>query len=285
MRGVSVEFPYYEFRFEAPVQRAVGDALGIQRTVFDGTEMLPFAPPEHPPRFDEPAVFVTGIRHAERVGGFAKSHCATRIYVGHGGDHLFSTDLTGAEEMSPQLTGAPFSNELWNAIRRAIAKMRQPIWLQRSAGCFVYDARQDVWAKETFGASIRTPFTDLALFRAAQMWSDWNRSRNTRPDKSILAHSLGEMLPKAVIERKGKVAYDGVWMRAYAAHGGHIGRMLEKTSQVLEHIGISPAWLLRRARQLSEWKPVSDREVLAAYAVSAWLISWGIEKVSDVRWE
>jgi hypothetical protein len=93
------------------------------------------------------------------------------------------------------------------------------------------------------------------------------------------------MLPDAVVQRKGKVAYDGVWMRAYAVHGEHIARTLDRASAVLEHIGVSPAWLLRRVRQLAAWQPVSDREILGAYGLSAWLISWGIERVSDVAWE
>jgi hypothetical protein len=74
-------------------------------------------------------------------------------------------------------------------------------------------------------------------------------------------------------------------MRAYAVHGEHIARTFDRTSSVLEHIGVSPGWLLRRVRQLAGWQLASDREVMAAYAVSVWLLSWGIDRVSDVAWE
>ncbi len=281
MRGISVEFPYYEFRFEAPVQRAVAAAMGIPRAVLDGTELFPFAPWQHPPRFDEPAVFVTGIRHAERVAGFATAHDATRIYVGHGGDQLFNTDLDGLEPMAASPSRAPFTRGAWRAVRQA----QEPAWRRRSTGCFVYDARQDVWVKETFGPTLRTPFSDNAVFRAALSWSRLCATQGRRPDKTILARALGDLLPDAVTGRKGKVAYDGVWMRAYATHGAHIGNMLERVAGPLEHIGANPAWLLERTRLLADWAPVSNREVLAAYAVAAWLVSWGIERVSDVAWE
>lgn len=281
MRGISVEFPYYEFRFEATVQRAVAAAMDIPRSVLDGTQLFPYAPWEHPPRFDEPAVFVTGIRHAEQVAGFAASHDATTIYVGHGGDQLFSTDLDGLEPMAARPNRAPFTREAWRAVRQAQA----PAWRRRSTGCFVYDARQDVWIKETFGPTLRTPFSDNAVFRAALSWSRLSAAQGRRPDKTILARALGGLLPEAVTGRKGKVAYDGVWMRAYARHGAHIGNTLERAAGPLGHIGANPAWLLERTRRLSEWAPVSDREVLAAYAVAAWLVSWGIERVSDVAWE
>ena len=281
MHGISVEFPYYEFRFEAPVQRAVAAAMDIPRAVLDGTELFPYAPWEHPPRFDEPTVFVTGIRHAEQVASFAASHDATRIYVGHGGDQLFSTDLAGLEPMATSPNRAPFSREAWRAVRQT----HEPDWRRRSNGCFVYDARQDVWVKETFGPTLRTPFSDNAVFRAALSWSRLCATQGRRPDKTILARALGDLLPDAVTGRKGKVAYDGVWMRAYAIHGEHIGNTLERVAGPLEHIGANPAWLFERTRRLADWAPVSDREVLAAYAVAAWLVSWGIERVSDVAWD
>lgn len=281
MRGISVEFPYYEFRFEASVQQAVAAAMDVPRSVLDGTKLFPYTPWEHPPRFDEPTVFVTGIRHAEQVASFAASHDATRIYVGHGGDQLFSTDLAGLEPMAASPDRALFSSEAWRAVRQA----QEPAWRRRSTGCFVYDARQDVWVKETFGPTLRTPFSDNAVFRAALRWSRLCATQGRRPDKTILARALGDLLPDAVTGRKGKVAYDGVWMRAYATHGAHIGSTLDRVAGPLEHIGASPAWLLERTRRLADWAPVSDREVLAAYAVAAWLVSWGIERVSDVAWE
>ena len=67
MLGVSVRFPYYEFRFEEEIQKAVGAELNVPRSVLDGTKLLPYSPPDVPVRFDEPTVFVTGIRHAEQV--------------------------------------------------------------------------------------------------------------------------------------------------------------------------------------------------------------------------
>jgi asparagine synthetase B (glutamine-hydrolysing) len=284
LHGVSVEFPYYEFRLEAPLQRAVGEALEISRSVLDGTTMFPYAPPDRLPAFDEPTVFVTGVRHAEQVARLAATCAASRIYVGHGGDQLFSTDLTEAEPISHGLARAAFSQRGCRTVTHVFGRIRLPRWRQRSTGCFVYDARQDVWVKEAFGPTVRTPFTDLALFRAARAWSRLSVSQGAKPDKTILAAALPDLLPQAVVERHGKVAYDGVWMRAYAAHAEHIGRMLDRTSTVLEHIGLSPKWLLRRVRQLSNWQPVSGREVLAAYAISSWLVSQDIERASDVTW-
>jgi hypothetical protein len=168
-------------------------------------------------------------------------------------------------------------------VAAAIAAIRASPWQYRGLGTFVYDARQDVWVKETFGPVIRTPFSDLAVFRAAQAWSRWCTARSVRVDKTILAEALPGWLPAEILQRRGKVAYDGVWMRAYEKHGDHIAAVFERAAPMLEALGVSAQWLVRRARQLQAWQPVSDREVLALYAVAVWLLGRGIERPADVR--
>ena len=286
MHGVSAAFPYYEFRFEEAVQQAVARSLGVTRTVIDGETTFPYTPALRPIRFDEPAVFVTGIRHAELVGELAAERGATHVYNGHGGDQLFATDLTEPESFAPRRPArGPFSRAAWRTMRRAAEEIRAATAARdRRAATFVYDARQDVWIKETFGAVLRTPFTDLAVFRAAVAWSRYCRARGGRPDKRVLADAAGDWLPAEVVERRGKVAYDGVWMRAYAANLEPIASAFERVAAVLARIGLSPAWLIRRAEALAAWQPVSDREVLAAYAIAVWLAAWGIEREADAVW-
>lgn len=285
VHGVSVAFPWYEFRFEEAVQAAVSEALAIPRIVLDGSALLPYAPARDLPRFDEPSVFITGIGHAEAVADFAAQRGAARVYTGHGGDQLFSTDLTSQEAVGPPPARAAFSRPGWRAFREALAQTRMPVWLRRDTACYVYHGRQDVWLKESRGITARTPFADLAVFRAALAWSRHSASQGARPDKSILARACGEWLPAAVLGRKGKVAYDGVWLRAYAVHQEHISRTIEGRAGVLEHIGLSPAWLQRRVRQLADWQPVGDREVIGAYALASWLKAWEVNRVIDVAWE
>jgi len=284
MRGISVEFPYYEFRFESDVQRAVASDFGIERVTLYGEQLLPYTTCGNMPQFDEPAVFVTGIRHADQVASFAKKCNATRIYTGHGGDQLFSTDLISDERVAHTPDRKLYSRMAWKTVKKSLRNIKNPAWHRRSTGCFVNDARQDVWAKESYGVNMRTPFADLAVFQAALLWSELNNSRGMNPDKSMLAYSLGEMLPNAVKERRGKVAYDGVWMRAYTAQHEHLVNTFDRCAEVLDYIGVSSVWLRRRADALAEWKTESDRDLLAGYSLATWLITWGIENVRDVAW-
>ena len=286
MRGVSVMFPYYEFRFERAVQQATAEHLGIAREELDGTQLFPYSPASVPVRFDEPSVFVTGIRHAEEVARFAARGGAERIYTGHGGDQCFATELLDREPLvSSGLEIGPFSRDAWQVVRRAMDATRRSDSLDRSLGTLVYDARPDVWIRETFGPTHRTPFSDLRVFRSALAWSRWCRQHGVRPDKSILAEAAGDLLPHAVVARKGKVAYDGVWMRAYHRNASRIASLFEQVDGVLAHIGVSAHWLQRRALELGEWRERSDREVLAFYGIAFWLSAWGITRAGDVPWE
>ena len=286
MQGVSVAFPFYEFRFESSVQQAVAEALSIPRFEMDGTELFPYTVSEIPPRFDEPSVFVTGIRHAERIARYAAQMGTERIYMGHGGDQCFASDLTARETLvSNAPSKGPFTRAAWGAVKRAINDIRCSPFTDRRAGTFVYDARQDVWVKETFGPTIRTPFSDLSVFRSALAWSRYCSALGMAPDKSILVDALPGLLPPAVVNRKGKVAYDGVWMRAYKQHANHITGVFDRTAAVLEHIGVSPSWLIKRVGALSAWRDFSDREVLALYAISVWLESWNFVRPRDVEWD
>src|SRR5690606_32790353 len=73
-------------------------------------------------------------------------------------------------------------------------------------------------------------------------------------------------------------------MRAYAANVVPLARAFEPVAGVLERIGLSPAWLIRRTAALAAWQAVSDRGGLAAYAIAVWLAAWGIERETDAEW-
>lgn len=284
LQGVSVEFPYYEFRFEADVQRAVARHLRVKRTILDGTALMPYAPTERSFRFDEPTVFATGMRHAEVVAELASTLQGDRIYMGHGGDQLFNTNIDEPEPTDPRPSLATFSRPGQRAVKRIIHLGHDTKWRRRTAACFVYDARQDIVMREVFGQTIRTPFTDLAVWRAARRWTLWSTAHGRRPDKSILADALPGWLADAVVNRRGKVAYDGVWVRSYAHHADDIGGAIERAGPLLREIGMSQEWLLRRVHELASWEDVPDREVIGAYGVASWFNSWEFDSPRHVSW-
>lgn len=88
--------------------------------------------------------------------------------------------------------------------------------------------------------------------------------------------------------RRGKVSWDGVGARAYAAHADSIVTEIDRVRGPLEQIGIDVRWVTGRVAQLARWENTTfgrdDKEVFAAYAIATWLRSWGVEQVSDCSW-
>ena len=287
--GVSLHFPYYEFRFEEQIQKAAAESLAISRIRLDGTTLLPFAPSDWWPRLDEPSISVIGLKQALTIARIAASEGLDRVLVGHGGDQLFAEELLSSETIRHPLARGAFSKTGWRAVRRVLALAESsPALLSRSALTFSYDARFDVTFKEAFGTIGRSPFTDLAVIRCGLSWAELSARLGLRQGKSILADAFAAELPSAVTGRKGKVPWDGVCARGYAQHASVIVEEIERVRGPLEHLGLDVRWLSRRVAQLAEGKKSTtareDREVIAGYALATWLRSWGVERVADCAW-
>jgi len=160
--------------------------------------------------------------------------------------------------------------------------------MRRSTLTYLHDARLDVTLKEALGVITRSPFSDLGLAKCGLSWSRLSANLGLWPAKDILADAFEAELPTEVTRRRGKVSWDGVCARAYAAHGDSIVTEIERVRGPLEQIGIDVRWVTERVGQLARWEKTSfgkdDKEVFAVCAVATWLRSWGVEQVSDCSW-
>lgn len=289
LHGVSVHFPFYEFRFEDAIQQDTARALHIPRSVVDGTELYSYAPPRFWPRLDEPATIVMALKRNQVMAELAVTEGTDRVYVGEGGDELFAEDVL---EPVPTLAPLPrelFSRRAWQTVAQTGENLRRPCeYGRRSLLTWVYDARLDVVVKDHYGVTTRSPFTDLAMARCGIQWATLKKELGLRQSKAILTEAFGSEMPQAVLSRRDKVPWDGVFARAYAAHGDTILAALDRSSRVLDHLGIDVPWLTRRVRRLSRWEctdfGTDDRLVFSAYAVATWLQSWGIDHPGEHRW-
>jgi len=287
--GVSVQFPYYEFRFEEEIQLAVANALSIPRLCLDGTELFAYAPPDWWPRLDEPATSMIGLKRDLTIARIASTESIDRILVGQAGDQLFSEDMLEPVPLSTTLARGAFSQRAWQEIEHAREIMQaNPSFLKRTTLTYLHDGRLDLALKEALGPTTITPFSDLEMILCGLSWARLSARRGVREGKRILADAFAAELPHAVTGRRSKVSWDGVCARAYGQHGEAIRNELEISSAPLEHIGLDVSWLVKRTKELARWEKTTfgkdDRELFAAYALAAWLRSWGIERVSDCSW-
>lgn len=285
MYGISAVYPYYEFKYEESLQKLVADSMKINRTLIDGTVLFPYSKVTKHPWLDEPSKFMTGAKFTESIGEFASSVNATKIYVGHGGDDLFDTDTNDLRLIDAQLDKSFFTKRAYQIITSVINKMIRPEWRHNNTGLFTYDGRLDTWVKETFSVSIRSPFSDLSVFRAAQIWSAYCRSKKIVVNKSILTTAFPEMLPIGLRQRKGKTRYEGIWARAYYHHGSSIADAVENCAEIFETIGILPGKIINRVKQLQNYKSNNEAHIIASFAIADWLLSHNLRKKRDIRWQ
>jgi len=140
--GVSLHFPYYEFRFEEDIQCAVAASLPVIRTRLDGTALLPYTPPAWWPRFDEPATCVIALARNLAIAGFASPDQLDRILVGHGGDHLFSENMLEPVIGPTPLVPGAFTTAGWLACESVLGGVQSiPSLLQRSTLTHIDDRR------------------------------------------------------------------------------------------------------------------------------------------------
>jgi hypothetical protein len=69
MRGVSVAFPFYEFRFESGVQQAVAEALAIPRGKSTAPSFFPIRPAKHRPASTNPRFLSPAFGIPRRLPG------------------------------------------------------------------------------------------------------------------------------------------------------------------------------------------------------------------------
>lgn len=286
--GVSISFPFYEFRFEETIQAETARALGVERVVLDGRDLYAYAPCETRLSLDEPAVISMISRREQAFASVARARGADTVFVGEGGDQLLSEHLFEPMRIDDQLDthalrpqGRATLYHVLRAMRAAPAE-----YLKRSTLAFSYDARLALAMKEAYGITTRTPFTDLGMVLCGIAYARLSAEHGFNEGKQIVADAFADVLPAAIMQRRGKVSWEGVYARTYQVHEGNLGKEFELCHPMLEKLGFDVWWLTRRVRALGRLENTdygrADREVMSAYALASWLNERGIQRHTDV---
>jgi asparagine synthetase B (glutamine-hydrolysing) len=112
------------------------------------------------------------------------------VLVGQGGDQLFSENMLQPIPAPTPLARGAFSASGWREVERARGLMHaSPVFFKRSTLTYLHDARLDVVMKEAFGASTRSPFTDLDVVRCGLSWAKVSARLGTRRMRTSLCGS------------------------------------------------------------------------------------------------
>lgn len=288
LSGVSISFPFYEFRFEDAIQIETARALGLERIAVDGRDLYAYAPCATRLPLDEPAVLSMISRREQSFARIARERGAHTVYVGEGGDQLLSEHLFEPMSIDDQLDTGALQPQVRAVFREVLRDMHAapPDYLKRSTLAFSYDARLAPAVKEVWGVTTRTPFTDLGMVLCGIAYARWCVEHGFNEGKKIVAEAFSDVLPGAIMRRRGKVSWEGVYARTYQAHEDALGTEFESCQDTLEKIGFDVGWLMRRVRALGRLEITdygrADREVMSAYALASWLNEKGIQRATAV---
>jgi hypothetical protein len=288
--GISISFPFYEFRFEEGIQMETAKALDAERAEVDGRKLYAYAPQEHRLSLDEPAIISMIAKREETFARIARNAGADTILVGEGGDQLLSEHLLQPMQVSDQIDRSVMRVQGRLALNNVLREMHTaPVdYLNRSTLNFSYDARLVPAIKERWKVTTRTPFTDLGMTMCGIAYARWCARHGFNPGKKILVEAFADILPEAILQRRGKVSWEGVYARTYVANEDSLSEEFESCHEALEEIGFDVQWLLGRVRALGRLEATEygrdDREVMSAYAIAYWLNEKRICKRIDCTW-
>lgn len=288
--GISISFPFYEFRFEDGIQIDVARALDAERMELDGRNLYAYAPQKHRVSLDEPVIICMIAKREETFAKIARNEGANTILVGEGGDQLLSEHLLEPMRVTNQIDRSVLKADKRLALDNVMRDMSAAPtdYLNRSTLNFSYDARLVPAIKELWGVTTRTPFTDLGMAMCGIAYAKWCAARGFNHGKKIIIDAFSDVLPEAVQQRRGKVSWEGVYARTYVAHEDSLSEEFESCHEALEEIGFDIQWLMKRVRALGRLEATEygrdDREVMSVHAIAYWLNEKGIHRRTDCTW-
>lgn len=276
--GLSIEYPYYEFRFERPkFIEPVYDMLGITPVWLDGASLGVFTPSDLP-YHDEPAFISIGMKQMELSFAAAGQAGADVIFNGQGGDQVMGViagewqpppdALKGIGWLKPDLADACRAQmDALAAYMRGDDPDRPHAFY---SGIMLHDGWPEFYYESGTGIRYECGFVSARLFDLVQAW------RRLYPDrrgfrKRAARHIFRDDLPPAIRDRRGKVAYNGAHIRSFIHNRGHIRKLIDRNRDALEQLGVDTGALRRNIDVICTGKSRSRRAVTAVLALALWL--------------
>lgn len=276
INAVTLVYPYYEFRRESRFADIAVASLGANHVRLDGASCLSFSDLalEHPT--SEPSLVLAGLGQHRKVFGAVQGQAAL-LLNGNGGDSLFAL---GPERQlryqTPPRQLDWMSPEFFAAFSAHLAKLRDHFSDGSGSEFLTGGNLDDRWIEREILPSSDITRTHLFMDPAvpALVAALWERVERPEHGKWILKRHFSELIPQEILHRPGKVAYNGIYVRAYRAAIAKLTSMVESYSDHLRETGISPDALKNHMLQLGKGKLDGDLEVSVVITYLMWLEGW-----------
>ena len=244
--------------------------------VLESDDELPFSQLRSAPVHDEPNLTVLSWALLSKKMSIAKLHGANVLLHGIGGDQVFEQRIGGATltRTAPRLGIASLA--LKYRLHKVIRSVRREVGGKSgyrfvNLGTMLYDGWADRYLGPRHGVRYEPGLTSLPIIRAARQFYLQCPNPN-RYSKHVIRTCFADDLPEAVLQRRSKVGFDGVYQRGARRHFDDAIGMLEAYTPQLENLGIRPGKVIKELSRIASIGWESDATpALAVLAWCAWI--------------
>ena len=254
--GVSLTYPYYEFRHEPAYIDAVNARVGWTPVLLDGARTLLFDDPLHVIDTSEPTRLASGYAQLSAVTQAALRGGARVLFSGHGADQIFGmSPYVRTTLFKPGVNLDLLQSRFAGEVRDHIASMRRlhedgdPRGHRHFfAALMLYDR----WVPSPAPAQLACDPGLLSVDTLRLSWEVFRRPRWREPGypgKPFAREAFADWLPESVRVRRWKVGYDGLYRRGFARNADRLISGIERERDHLEALGVDSARCVERLQR------------------------------------
>lgn len=299
--GISIEYPYYEFRFERPgFIEPVYEQLGIDAVYLDGGKIGMFDRMENLPPHDEPSRASGAFAQMMSVFPAAVERGAEAVFNGQGGDQIFGTRPTDwAGQLARDCPVDWLLGHMKDRCMASLGKLRSHITgpemdrpMAYWGGLMLHDGWADRYVTPQMGLRYECGFVSSHLL---ELVHEYRRriSERGHPHKFAAREIFADELPESLRLRRSKVAYDGVSIRAFHRNRDALVDLVDGHADHLRGNGIHPRRVLKHLDRVVQGENRGRHLLMALFGYLLWrkanmaaggaTSQWGVDMIAGGR--
>jgi asparagine synthetase B (glutamine-hydrolysing) len=278
IHSISLSYPYYEFRRERSFIDCAVRWLASRPVLLDGSACLSFSSDEVPLAFSEPSLIIAGLAQHLAVLGAVGGRDGL-LLNGNGGDGLFALGplrqpgFDRAPERCEWMDDSFFAD--YAGHRSALA--RHCLAPDSASENFLSGGYiDDRWTERELAPALNVRRNHLFLHEEIPpiVHALWSQLEEHPCGKWILLRHFQDLIPEQILRRPQKVAYNGLYCRAYRAARDKMHALIDRYADYLEAAGIVRHVLQRHVSRLADGNSGGDLEVSVVITFLLWLEGW-----------
>jgi len=290
--GIAAYYPYYEFRYERLFRDCLKHYCELEIIETEGTALLPFSKLFEIQSHSEPAWHSTGYGLAISLYEVAKKKKAASLLSGHSADYIFCMP----QNQHPKIINSNSGTNLFKGMLVETLYSYASELLEQTFNDKNYFGDSSAWSLQAFEPSYfskhtsnnykkffrGSPFMTPNFLGAAQYISTYLK-KDGWSQKPMAYYMFGNLLPKEIWARKGKLDHQGLSYRGLRCHLSDIVRLIEISSGFLEYIGVDVKKTHQHIRKVITNKVELSPMFYGVLACAIWFYSFNRSNTARIK--